>query len=46
MKEHREEIMFQKEQRRLSQMAQETREHAVGAINELGSVEMNLVATR
>jgi len=27
-------------------MANETREHAVGAINELGSVVMNLVATR
>jgi hypothetical protein len=27
-------------------MAKETREHAVGAINELGSVVMNLVATR
>jgi hypothetical protein len=27
-------------------MATETREHAMGAINELGSVVMNLVATR
>ena len=27
-------------------MANETREHAMGAINELGSVVMNLVATR
>ena len=27
-------------------MANETKEHAVGAINELGSVVMNLVATR
>ncbi len=27
-------------------MALETREHALGAINELGNVVMNLVATR
>ena len=27
-------------------MAEETRDHAIGAINELGSVVMNLVATR
>lgn len=46
MNEQREEIVFAKEQRRLQQMANETREHAMGAINELGSVVMNLVATR
>lgn len=37
---------WEREQMKLQKMADETRVHAAEAINELGSVVMNLVATR
>ena len=46
LNQHREEYRIVQEQQKLQMMASETRNHAMGAINELGNVVMNLVATR